>query len=103
MVLGRYLEDNLIKASHIYKHRWPVTYAVCPKYSLRCYALFWWGSCRDFILHMIVEEDLHLDAGSAANMFSAQKEIESAFDRFKLIVVPESLTDFKVSCEQPKL
>ncbi|DBA85351.1 TPA: hypothetical protein ACH3X2_006032 [Trebouxia sp. C0005] len=28
MVLGRYLEEDLVKASHIYKRRWPVTYAV---------------------------------------------------------------------------
>lgn len=34
MVLGRYLEENLIKASHIYKRRWPVTYAVSPKFLL---------------------------------------------------------------------
>ena len=34
MVLGRYLEENLIKASHIYKCRWPVTYAVSPKFLL---------------------------------------------------------------------
>ena len=38
MVLGRYLQKDLIKASHIYKRSWPVTYAVSPKYSLRCYA-----------------------------------------------------------------
>ena len=39
MVLGRYLEENLIKAAHIYKRRWPVAYAVSPKYLLICYAL----------------------------------------------------------------
>ncbi|KAL0026982.1 hypothetical protein WJX79_005762 [Trebouxia sp. C0005] len=70
MVLGRYLEEDLVKASHIYKRRWPVTYAA----------------------------NLHLDVDSAANMFSAQKKIKRAFDRFRLIIVPESLTAFKVSC-----
>ena len=43
---------------------------------------------------------MHLDVDSAANLFSAQKKIESAFDRFRLIIVPESLTEFRVSCEQ---
>ena len=30
MVLGQYLGKHLIKASHIYKRRWPVSYAVSP-------------------------------------------------------------------------
>ena len=34
MVLGRYLEENLIQASRIYKRRWPVTYAVSPFFLL---------------------------------------------------------------------
>ena len=42
---------------------------------------------------------MHLDVDSAVNMFSAQKKIERAFDRYRLIIVPESLTDFKVSPE----
>lgn len=32
MVLGQYLEANLIKASRIYKRKWPATYAVSPKF-----------------------------------------------------------------------
>ncbi|KAL0024210.1 hypothetical protein WJX77_008312 [Trebouxia sp. C0004] len=60
MVLGRYLQKHLIKASHIYKRRWPVSYAA----------------------------KLHLDVDSAANMFSAQKKIESAFDRCIFWILP---------------
>ena len=43
---------------------------------------------------------LHLDVYSAVNMFSAQNKIESAFDRYRLIIVPESLTDLKVLSQQ---
>ena len=34
MVLGRYLNKHLIKASHIYKRRWPVSYAVSLRFLL---------------------------------------------------------------------
>ena len=34
MVLGQYLEENQIKASHIYKRTWPVSYAVSPRFLL---------------------------------------------------------------------
>ncbi|KAL0042429.1 hypothetical protein WJX77_012155 [Trebouxia sp. C0004] len=33
--------------------------------------------------------NLHLDIGSSADMFCAQKKIESVFDRFRLIIVPD--------------
>ena len=55
MVLGRYLEKDLIKASHIYKRRWPVSYAVSPDFclKLRCYAIIPSASCDCTFLRMV--------------------------------------------------
>ena len=39
---------------------------------------------------------LKLGVDTAANLFSAQKKIESAFDNFKLIIVPNNLSDYTV-------
>ncbi|DBA86962.1 TPA: hypothetical protein ACH3X2_000353 [Trebouxia sp. C0005] len=40
---------------------------------------------------------LKLSVDTAANLFSAQKKIASAFYRFRLIIVPNSLSDYIVS------
>ncbi|DBA95588.1 TPA: hypothetical protein ACH3X3_013437 [Trebouxia sp. C0006] len=69
MVLGRYLQDDMVKASHIYKRDWPAQIAAL----------------------------LKLGVDTAANLFSAQKKIESAFDKFRLIIVPNNLSDYTVS------
>ena len=44
-----------------------------------------------------MQAQLKLDVDTAANLFSAQKKIESAFDKFRLIIVPNSLSDYTVS------
>ncbi|KAA6425416.1 MAG: hypothetical protein FRX49_04909 [Trebouxia sp. A1-2] len=75
MVLGRYLQDDMIKASHIYKRDWPAQTAAL----------------------------LKLGVDTAANLFSAQKKIESAFDRFRLIIVPNSLSDYILHILDPSL
>ncbi|KAL3137348.1 hypothetical protein ABBQ32_006880 [Trebouxia sp. C0010 RCD-2024] len=75
MVLGRYLQDDMIKACHIYKRSWPAQTAA----------------------------ELKLDVDTAANMFSAQKKIQSAFDRFRLIIVPNNLSDFMLHVLDPSL
>ena len=45
MVLGRYLEKHLIKASRIYKRRWPVSYAVSPRFLLEVEMLCLYSIC----------------------------------------------------------
>jgi len=44
-----------------------------------------------------VQAQLKLDVDTAANLFSAQKKIENAFDKFRLIIVPTNLSDYIVS------
>lgn len=75
MVLGRYLQDDMIKASHIYKRDWPAQTAA----------------------------QLKLDVDTAANLFSAQKKIQSAFDKFRLIIVPNNLSDYTLHILDPSL
>ncbi|KAL0030744.1 hypothetical protein WJX77_004484 [Trebouxia sp. C0004] len=69
MVLGQYLQDDVIKACHIYKPSWPAETGA----------------------------ELKLDVNTAAKMFSAHKKIESAFDKFRLIIVPNFLVGFHVA------
>ena len=98
MVLGRYLRDDMIKASHIYKRDWPAQTAVSSQFALSVaflllqllFVCFHDTSC-------IVQAQLKLDVDTAANLFSAQKKIESAFDKFRLIIVPNNLSDYTVS------
>ena len=40
---------------------------------------------------------LKLDIDTAANLFSAQEKIESAFDKFRLIIVPNNFSNYIVS------
>ncbi|KAL0055572.1 hypothetical protein WJX82_001984 [Trebouxia sp. C0006] len=57
---SRYLQDDMIKASHIYKRDWPAQTAA----------------------------QLKLDVDTAANLFSAQKKIENAFDKSRPLLCP---------------
>ena len=40
--------------------------------------------------------ELKLDVDSIANMVPAQKAIKRAFDRFRLVIVPNNLSEFTV-------
>ncbi|DBB07350.1 TPA: hypothetical protein ACH3X3_008840 [Trebouxia sp. C0006] len=60
LLQGRYLQDDMIKASHIYKRDWPAQTAA----------------------------QLKLDVDTAANLFSAQKKIENAFDKSRPLLCP---------------
>ncbi|DBA86961.1 TPA: hypothetical protein ACH3X2_000353 [Trebouxia sp. C0005] len=46
---------------------------------------------------------LKLSVDTAANLFSAQKKIASAFYRFRLIIVPNSLSDYILHILDPSL
>ncbi|KAL0049190.1 hypothetical protein WJX82_008489 [Trebouxia sp. C0006] len=72
---SRYLQDDMVKASHIYKRDWPAQIAAL----------------------------LKLGVDTAANLFSAQKKIESAFDKFRLIIVPNNLSDYTLHILDPSL
>lgn len=56
MVLGRYLDRNMITASYIYKRRWPVTYAVSPRilHEAEMLCLPSMGCSLNHTLHLIV-------------------------------------------------
>lgn len=75
MVLGQYLDTQLIKAAHIYKPSWPASIAA----------------------------QLQLDVDSPANSVSMQKHIEHALDRFQLIVIPQSGSVYKIHILDPQL
>ena len=94
MVLGRYLQDDMIKASHIYKRDWPAQTAVTLSFACLLLQLLS-VCCHD--TSCIVQALLKLGVDTAANLFSAQKKIESAFDNFRLIIVPSNLSDYTVS------
>ena len=93
-VLGRYLQDDMIKASHIYKRDWPAQTAVTLSFACLLLQLLS-VCCHD--TSCIVQALLKLGVDTAANLFSAQKKIESAFDKFRLIIVPSNLSDYTVS------
>ena len=98
MVLGRYLQDDMIKASHIYKQDWPAQTAVSSQLALSIAVLLLkllFTCCHD--TSCIVQALLKLGVDTAANLFSAQKKIETAFDKFRLIIVPNNLSDYIVS------
>ena len=88
----------MIKAIHIYKRDWPAQTAVSSQFVLSVaflllqllFVCFHDTSC-------IVQAQLKLDVDTAANLFSAQKKIESAFDKFRLFIVPNNLSDYTVS------
>ncbi|KAA6429218.1 MAG: hypothetical protein FRX49_00614 [Trebouxia sp. A1-2] len=65
----------MIKTSHIYKRDWPAHTAAL----------------------------LKLDVDTAANLFSAQKKIKGAFDKFRLIIVPNNLSDYILHVLDPSL
>ncbi len=98
MVLGRYLQDDMIKASHIYKRDWPVQTAVRSQFALFTALLLLqllFVRCHD--TSCIVQALLKLGVDTAANLFTAQKKIGSAFDKFRLIIVPNNLSEYTVS------
>lgn len=98
MVLGRYLQDDMVKASHIYKRDWPAQTAVSSQLALSIAVLLLkllFTCCHD--TSCIVQALLKLGVDTAANLFSAQKKIQSAFDKFRLIIVPNNLSDYTVS------
>ena len=98
MVLGRYLQVDMIKARHNYKQDWPAQTAVSSQFALSIAFLLLqllFVCCHD--TSCIVQALLKLGVDTAANLFSAQNKIDSAFDKFRLITVPNSLSDYIVS------
>ena len=88
----------MIKASHIYKRDWPAQTAVSSKFALSIAFLLLqllFVCCHD--TSCVVQALLKLGVDTAANLFSAQKKIESAFDKFRLIIVPSNFSDYIVS------
>lgn len=97
MVSGRYLQDDMIKASHIYKQDWPAQTAVSSQFRLSIALLLQllFVCCHD--TSCSVQALLKLGVDTAANLLSAQKKLESAFDKFRFIIVPNNLSDYTVS------
>ena len=96
MVLGRYLQDDQNKP-HLQTR---LACAHCGELSVcavNCILLLPLLFVRCHDTSCIVQALLKLDVDTAANLFSAQKKIKGAFDKFRLIIVPNNLSDYIVS------
>ena len=74
MVLGRYLQDDMIKASHIYKQDWPAQTAVSSQFALSIALLLQLLFVCCYDTSCIVQALLKLGVDTAANLFFALEE-----------------------------
>ncbi|DBA85217.1 TPA: hypothetical protein ACH3X2_005922 [Trebouxia sp. C0005] len=102
MVLGRYLQDDQNKP-HLQTR---LACAHCGELSVcavNCILLLQLLFVRCHDTSCTVQALLKLDVDTAANLFSAQKKIKGAFDKFRLIIVPNNLSDYILHVLDPSL